>query len=348
MKTILRKLAASILSAAFLILISAQYGYTQEDNFQSDEISRQRIGQTGMKFLNVSLDAKAAALGDAMTAQELASVGMLYNPASMAYMQTTFDVSLGQTQWIADVNYNMFTAAYKSSIGVFGVFGVMVNYGEILETIRADNESGFLDMGTITPTANAFGLGYARALTDRFSVGANAKYVSQDFGESTIRLDEGGNPVEEQFDLNTVAVDFGVLYQTGFESLNFAMNVRNFSRELTYSQESFELPLTFRIGLSMDMMDIVPLNSEMHSLLLAVDTERPRDYYENLRVGLEYTLMNTFSLRAGYVTPHDTRGLNAGFGLQSNLGGIGFHLDYSYSEYDTFGNVNRLVVGFRF
>ena len=341
----------SIITSVLVVLLTWIFTpdlLAQDDQFQSDEISRQRIAQTGMKFLNVSLDAKAAALGDAMTAQQLSSVGMLYNPASMAYMTSNFDLSLGQTQWIADVNYNMFTAAYNSPIGVFGLFGIMVNYGEILETIRADNNDGFLDMGSITPTANAFGVGYARALSDRFSIGANAKYVSQDFGESTIRLDEGNNPVQEQFDLNTIAVDFGMLYQTGFKSLNFAMSVRNFARELTYSQESFELPLTFRIGLSMDMMDVIPLNSEMHSLHLSIDTERPRDYYENIRVGGEYVFMNTFAVRAGYVAPHDTQGLNAGFGLANNLGGIGFNIDYSYSQYDTFGNVNRLVVGFQF
>lgn len=337
-----------LITVTILSWIAAPNLIAQEEEFQSDEISRQRIAQTGMKFLNVSLDAKAAAIADAMTAQQLGSVGMLYNPASMAYMQSNFDLSLGQTQWIADVNYNMLTAAYNSPIGVFGIFGIMVDYGEVLETIRADNESGFLDIGTISPTASVFGVGYARALTDRFSIGANAKYVSQDFGESTIRLDDNDNPVQEQFDLNTIAVDFGVLYQTGFKSLNFAMNVRNFSRELTYSQESFELPLTFRIGLSMDMMDVIPLNSTMHSLVLSVDTERPRDYYENIRVGGEYVFMNTFALRAGYVTPHDTQGLNAGFGLKSNLGSVGFNFDYSYSQYDTFGNVNRLVVGFRF
>jgi len=342
----------SILYVTFAIFLALSVGtivaQEEEEEFQSERISRQRIAQTGMKFLSVSLDARAASMADAMTAQEASSAAMFYNPAGMAYMSQQGDITLGQTQWIADVTYNMAGISYNTGIGVFGVFGVMVDYGEFLETIRADNEKGFLDVGTITPTASSFGVSYARALTNRFAVGANVKYAAQDFGKSTIRLDESGNPVEKQFDINTMAVDFGILYKTGFKSLNLAMGLRNFSREITYSQESFELPLTFRIGLSMDMLDITPLDPQMHSFLLSLDTERPRDYYENIRIGGEYIFMGIFSVRAGYAFPHDVKGLNAGFGLTSNLGSVGFRFDYAYSEYDTFGNVNRLVLGFNF
>lgn len=336
-----------ILYTMFLTL-SAGICVAQEDGFQSDNISRQRIAQTGMKFLNVSLDARAASMGDAMTAQVTSSSAMFYNPAGMAYMQQHADITLGQTQWIANVQYNMAGLAYSTGVGVFGIFGVMVNYGDFLETIRADNERGYMDVGTITPTASAIGVSYARALTNRFAVGANVKYAAEDFGKSTVRLDDSGNPVEKQFDVNTVALDFGILYKTGFKSLNLAMGLRNFSRELTFSQESFELPLTFRIGLSMNLLDLTAMNPEIHSLSLSIDTERPRDYYENIRIGGEYVFMNLISVRAGYVFPHDTKGLNAGLGLSSKMGSVGFRFDYAYSQYDTFGSVNRLVLGFNF
>jgi len=330
------------------LIFSTGICFAQEEGFQSDNLSRQRIAQTGMKFLNVSLDARAASMGDAMTSQVTSSSAMFYNPAGMAYMQQRADITLGQTQWIAHVQYNMAGLAYNTRIGIFGLFGIMVNYGDFLETIRADNERGYLDLGTITPTASAFGVSYAKALTNRFAVGANVKYAAEDFGKSTVRLDDSGNQVEKQFGVNTVALDFGVLYKTGFKSLNLAMGLRNFSRELTFSQESFELPLTFRIGLSMDLLDITSMNPEMHSLLLSIDTERPRDYYENIRIGGEYVFMNLISVRAGYVFPHDTQGLNAGLGLASEVGSVGFRFDYAYSQYATFGTVNRIVLGFNF
>ncbi len=75
-----------------------------------------------MKFLSVSPDARAAAMANAMTSQETSSRAMFYNPASMGWYQGTFDVSLGQTQWIADVTYNAASVAYNTPIGVFGLF----------------------------------------------------------------------------------------------------------------------------------------------------------------------------------------------------------------------------------
>lgn len=310
---------------------------------QTDET--RKLAQTGFKFLTVSVDARAAAMADAMTAQNVSSTAMFYNPASMARMTGRFDVGLNLTQWIADVDYSAVSLAYKSSIGVFGVSGVMVKYPEFLETIRADNAAGYSDLGTIQPSANVFGFGYARSLTDRFSVGGVIKYATQNLGEAPLRLDENDAVVRRQYEKSTLVYDFGVIYSTGFKSLQLAMSARNFSRELTYAQENFELPLSFRIGLSMDIMDLTSMNPERHSLLFSIDTERPRDYWEQLKIGAEYTFMNLFAVRAGYITPHDEQGINVGFGLK-NLAGL--DLDYAYTQFGVFGGVNRFSVRYEF
>jgi len=310
---------------------------------QADET--RKLGQTGFKFLTISVDARAAAMGDAMTSQNVSSTAMFYNPASMARMTGTLDVGVNLTQWIADVDYSAVSFAYQSPIGVFGVSGVMVKYPDFLETIRADNAAGYQDLGTIQPSANAFGIGYARSLTDRFSIGGVVKYATQNLGNAAVRLDENDEPVRKKYEKSVVVYDFGVIYSTGFKSLQLAMSARNFSRELTYAQENFELPLSFRIGLSMDLMDLTSMNPDRHSLLLSVDTERPRDYWEQLKIGAEYTFMNLFAVRAGYITPHDEQGLNVGFGLK-NLAGL--DLDYAYTQFGVFGGVNRFSVRYEF
>src|SRR5262245_39904829 len=74
--------------------------------------------QTGFKFLSVSLDARAAAMGDALTAiDNQGATAMMYNPAAMARMDGKIDVTFGQVQWIADIKYNMGAAAFKTSYG---------------------------------------------------------------------------------------------------------------------------------------------------------------------------------------------------------------------------------------
>src|SRR3990170_1413308 len=73
----------------------------------SEDIRAQekKLAQTGMKFLGVSTDARASAMGDAVTALSMASSAMFYNPASMAWTDRSIDLAFGTTQWIADIQY---------------------------------------------------------------------------------------------------------------------------------------------------------------------------------------------------------------------------------------------------
>jgi len=316
---------------------------------QYSEVERDRRGQTGMKFLSVSLDARSAAMADAVTSQIASSSAMFYNPASLGWFEGTLDASLGQTQWIADVTYNAAGIAYNTPIGVFGLSGVMVDYGEVTETIRTDETTddgtqGYEIIGSLNPSALAIGVTYARALTNRFSIGGNVKLARQSLGDVAVARDVG-NLEEKNYALSTAVFDFGILYRTGFKSLNLAMSARNFSQELTYAEESFELPLNFRIGVSMDVMDLTAMDPGMHSLVLSVDTERPRDFSEQVKLGAEYLLMNKFAVRAGYIAPTDEQGLSFGFGL-NNIAGL--DIDYAYSQFGIFGNVNRFMIKYGF
>ena len=307
------------------------------------DIPRERRAQTGFKFLSVSPDARAAAMGDAYSALKVGSSAMFYNPASMAYLTRKFHLSAGQIKWIADVNYNMGSVALNTDWGVFGLSMVAVDYGDFERTIRADNDKGFLDVGTYSPSAWAIGFGYARAITDRFSVGGNIRIAKQSFGDVPVGL-EGASPVNKTFDERSTIVDFGVLYWTGFKSLTLALNTRNFSQENKYSEESFELPLTFRIGLAMDLIDFTDMDKDAHSVILSLDTERPRDFSEQVKIGVDYTIMKTLSLRAGYITPTDEQGISLGVGFGRDLGSVDLRVDYAYTDFGVFDNVNRLTL----
>ena len=48
---------------------------------------------------------------------------------------------------------------------------VNVDYGELQGTMVWDNEQGFIDTEIIKPSSLALGIGYAKALSDKFSVG---------------------------------------------------------------------------------------------------------------------------------------------------------------------------------
>lgn len=317
-----------------------------------DVIAQKKRAQTTMKFLSTSLDARAAGMGDTHTALQTGATAMFYNPSSMAQMQDKISVTAGHLQWIADITYNSAGIAYRPSDGRYGVVGLnlaTVDYGEFQETILSDNEQGYLDMGTFSPTSISVGLSYAVALSSEFMIGSNVKYVSLDLANAVTGFGEGDNNfTRSKYRANTMAVDFGLLYKIGFESLKFAMSVRNFSPEVTFDQETAEIPLTFRIGVSMNMIDLTNIDSDLHSLVLAVDANRPRDFYEQIMIGTEYTFMDRFSLRGGYVFPTDESNLSAGVGVRQPIGNSDIQIDYSYTTFGVFENVQRLSLKFSF
>ena len=306
-----------------------------------------KLAQTGLKFLSVGADARASALGEAVTALEGNSSSMFYNPSAMARQTGYFNVTFSSTSWIADINYMHASLSFAPEEALYGVFGVSltsVDYGDFYGTIREDNEQGFRDIGLYSPTAIAVGIGYAKALSDKFAVGGNIKYVYQDLGSHSVDIATNGALLNEAFDINVLAFDFGIQYITGFESLVFGMSLRNFSQEIEYIEESFQLPLTFKIGLSMNILDLVEIDRETHSFLLAVDAAHPRDYKEQIHIGGEYTFLNILSLRAGYISPTDEQGVNFGAGLKHELVGFKFGVDYSYLDFGVFEGVNRFSI----
>lgn len=331
------------ISITLLILVTLFHTLNAQDK---------KLAQTGMKFLSVSTDARSSGFGEAITAVDLGSASAIfYNPATMASIHEFTSLTVGNVSWIADIKHLHSAIAFAPFDGDYGVFGISfqsVDYGEFMGTIVADNEQGYVDVGSYSPTAMAIGIGYAKALSTKFSVGGNIKYVKQDLGSSIIDVDDTGGYIQESNSLGAMAFDFGILYKTGFKSLNFGMSVRNFSTELKYKEETFQLPLTFRIGLSMDALDLIDVDKNTHSLIVAVDASHPRDYSEQLFVGGEYTFINTFSIRAGFVSPADEHNFSAGFGIKRNISGMNVGVDYAYQPFGIFNNVHRFSFNFSF
>ncbi len=322
-----------------------------EGGLEAVEENTTKRAQTGFKFLRTSVSARAAAMGDAMTAMEAGAAAMFYNPATMAYLTGFANAEVGITQFFADINYNAASVAVSPAQGRYGVFGlsfINVDYGDLEGTIRVDNEKGYEDYGLFSPNALMVGVGYAKSLSDRFAVGGNIKYAIQDLGEALAVVGNGSSGVWQGNKESAVAFDIGVLYDTGFKSLKFAMTARNFSREVTFHEENFELPLLLTIGLSMDMTDLLAADQTMHSLVLAVDAYRPRDFYEAINFGAEYSFMEILNIRAGYIFPTDEQGISLGAGINTGLSGIALGADYAYTNFGLLGDVHRISMQFGF
>ena len=170
---------------AYFVLVSALFinGFAQ---------SNEKLAQTGFQFLSINSDARAAAMGEAMASIKGGSISMFFNPAGMATMDGTVDISGSVNKWIADIRHTTFAVAFKPFNGDYGIFGIngqWVDYGEFFRTVvNQANPLGYDELGTFKLYAFAIGLGYANQISDRFSVGGNVKYVRQDLGESDIAV----------------------------------------------------------------------------------------------------------------------------------------------------------------
>lgn len=343
------RLTRIVMIAALLLV------YTGELHAQiaqtPDTGEKQKKAQAGMRFVSLSIDPRAAAMGNAVTAMDMGAASVFYNPSALSHIDGLGSVSLGQVQWIADITYNQGSLALQPANGQYGVVGLSirsVDYGTFERTRRDESaDQGYVRMPNFSPSGTSVGLTYSRTITDRFSVGGSAKYVRQNLGTGSIGLNEG-SVVSRDFSLSTAAFDFGIMYEPGIQSLQFAMSARNFSPAIEYVQESFELPLTLNVGVSMDVMDFAADPNDTHSLLIAVDTAHPRDFSKTISLGGEYTFMDIISFRGGYTVPTEEQGINLGAGLHYGFSGLDVRADYAYSDMGVFGTVNRLAlqVGF--
>lgn len=310
----------------------------------------QKLAQTGFHFLSVVSDARGVGMGEAMTGMGLGSSGLFFNPAGMVEMEGRYELNMSTNRWIADIRH--YTMSYGMKLGRYGEYGVLglsgqvVDYGDFYGTmVDKTTEKGYRDTEIFGLSAWAVGIGYGKGLTDRFSVGGQVRLVRQELGRSRVpEVSTVGDTVlgRRENTLMPLAFDFGTRFKTGVKSLVFGMSVRNFSKEVKYVQEGFQLPLVFNLGVSMDMMDVLRGIVPGERMEVGIEASHYRDHAEQLKVGMEYEVVRGMMLRIGYKSSEDEGGLSFGFGVR----GKGLGLDYAYTPYGVFDRVQRMTVRF--
>ncbi len=339
----------NIIAFFFFGYLLTTIGYAQEN---------QKLAQSGFQFLSVVSDAHASAMAEAMTSLELGSGSLFFNPAGMADMNGFIDVTGSINQWIADIRHSTFSLAINPFDGDYGVLGFSlqyVDYGDFYGTrVNRASPQGYDDTGIFSLNALALGVGYAKQLTDRFSIGGQIRLVHQDLGESFTSVNIRPDPTDTtglrriadetiiSNELSPIVFDFGTQFKTGIESLVFGMSVRNFSTEYKYAEEGFQAPLVFTLGISMNVMDFTQKLPFDQSLFVCIDASHYRDHPEQIKVGLDYNIMNILSLRGGYVSSNDENDFSFGMGVTQ----FGFAFDYAYTPFGVFDKVQRFTVRF--
>jgi hypothetical protein len=312
-----------------------------------------KVGTAGVQFLKVGVSARAMGMAEAFVGVSDDAAALYYNPGGLLQLKKA--------------DYVFTHIAYPAGIGLEYIAGAMpvprlqaavgaqVTY---LHTDKMDETTPEMPYGTgrsFTASDMAAGITYAQKLTDKFSVGGTVKYIEERLAE---RKATG------------MGFDVGTFYNTGWKSIVIAMAITNFGPDLNFVDSPFPMPINFKFGASMKL-----INSEPHVLIMALEGWHPNDNLEQYNFGLEYGFNKMAFLRVGkkvngvkrytwdeYQRDNDkdpfmeypiidengsisTDGLCLGAGLNIKLPTLDLRIDYAFTNIDKFGSTSFFTLG---
>lgn len=314
-----------------------------------------KVGTTAAPFLEIEVGPRALGMGSAFVAIANDATAIYWNPAGISHL-SKIEATLIHTNWLVGTNFDfvglVIPMGHLGSIAV-NVISFSTDEMEVRTVQNPEGTGEKFSYGDLSA-----GLSYAKNLTDKFSIGVNAKYISQRIWHMKAK---------------GYALDIGTLFRTRFNGMMIGMSISNFGTSMklegkdvfvNYDEapqfggsndripalkqtDKFPLPLLFRVGVAMDI-----LKSNRNQLTVAIDAAHPNNNTEYINLGMEYIFRNQVFLRVGYknlFTLDTEEGFTAGVGTKLKLaGGVALKIDYAYQDFGRLENAQRFSLGFEF
>lgn len=302
-----------------------------------------KVGAAGGQFLKIGVGSRAAAMGGAYSAESGDLTSIYWNAAGLASVKS-MQADFSYTQWISGYKHNFVAMAMPLGDN-FVVAGHMISLNsDDIEITTIDRPDGTGVTYQISDVA--FGLSLAGYLTDQFSFGVTARYLSSSFTAVSS---------------NGFSFDIGTLYDTGIHGIKLGFSIHNLGTEQNYSGQdlktsrklydalfaspltaeylssNFNIPIAFHAGISADVWQ-----EDVHKVRAAADFTTFSDVPEQFSLGAEYGYNDLLFARAGYKFGKDQFGLSGGIGIKYFTGSFGGKFDYSASNTTDFGVINRI------
>lgn len=349
MNTTIRRFASLLLT---LTLVLGAAAPLRAQLFRSTS----KVGTTAAQFLKIGVGARALGMGGAQVGMSGDISSLYWNPAALSRLEVNSELTFNHAAWLADMQYDF--AAGILPIGELGTFGLSVTSFRTPEELVRTEAYPEGDGRRWNASSLAIGITYARNLTDRFSIGATVKYIHEGIWDESA---------------TGLAVDIGTLYISEIKGLRLGASISNFGTEMRLDgrdlyfntdpntssgsgpnnipselrAESFALPLTFRIGVAMDAVQM-----EDFRVTAAVDATHPNDNTEYLNSGLEVAWREIIFGRVGYKSlflRDSEQGLTWGVGVHYGITNVAtVKLDYGFADYHRLKNVQYFSLGLSF
>ena len=312
-----------------------------------------KTGTTAASFLKIGIGARAVSMGGAYSAVSNDLSAIYWNPAGLGRMSQG-EAAFNHIDWIAGIKYdNAAVALLIENVGTLGISFTSMNVGDIEVTTTAAPEGTgekYSAGGTVMD------ISFGRKLTDKFSIGFNAKYIREYIWNMNAQ---------------SIAIDFGTMYtapilngvQIGASMSNFGPKMRLEGRDNKILVntgagnqnivdgeivlDSYDLPLLFRVGLATDV-----INDDNTRITVAVDAIHPNDNTEYMNSGIEYSWGNIVSIRGGWKSAFERgseQGLTFGGGIHYSISSqLNFLVDYAYQDFGRLKPVHFFSFGLKF
>ena len=309
---------------------------------------QERVITTGVPFLLITPDARAAGMGELGVATSPDPYAQQWNPAKYAFSESNSGLGLSYTPYLRQLVDDIFLGSltYYNKLNDRSAWASSLKYFSYGNVQFNNMMSGtIIDQGSKRPNEITLDLSYSLKLSEKFSMAVAGRFLRSDL---KIHTDIDATSA------NSLGVDIAGFYQgspfgLGNNDARFrgGFNISNIGPRLKYDEggQMDFIPTNLKIGSGMDLIfdssNILGIHLEFSKLLVPTPVafydnnnqqlgyrqpdvnffngifksfnDAPGGFDEELKeitwaLGLEYLFANTLALRSGYFNESEEKG----------------------------------------
>lgn len=207
---------------------------------------------TGVPFLTIAPDSRAAAMGDAGVATSPDVNAQHWNPAKYAFIESDMGVALSYSPWLRalvnDINL-AYLVGYKK-LDEYQTMSASLRYFSLGDIIFTSEFAEY--MGQQSPNEFAFDLGYTRLLSDNWAGAVAGRFIRSDLTGGQLI-----NGVESHAGIS-YAADVAFYYRNAFQMrrqeniFSAGINIQNIGAKISYTDGLIKdfIPTNLKLGVS--------------------------------------------------------------------------------------------------
>ena len=310
--------------------------------------SQDRVITTGVPFLQITPDARAAGMGDMGVATSADEFSQQWNPAKYPFNSNNEGFAISYTPYLSKLVNDIFlgNVTYYKKLNERSAWATSFKYFSLGDIQFNEIIGGtIVDQGIEKPNELTLDISYSLKLSELFSMSVVARYIRSDLKLSSD---------SDSSSANSLGIDISAFYRSksfefsGINSiLRSGINISNIGPRLKYDvggRQNF-IPTNLKVGTGLQMNvdddNSITVNLELNKLLVPTPiaffdqnnefigykqpdvgflkgiiesfSDAPDGFKEELQeiawsLGFEYICKNNFSLRTGYFNENKYKG----------------------------------------